>query len=321
MSFRFRNKKAHLTYRGHLPHVQFLRWFQELTPSNATKYYSFVHENGHADSETNYEHTHFYFSKEKSLDFRDPRCFDFNGVHPHIQLVKDSAHERKIYHDYHKKEPVFLEQSANGPDKAQFDIDAIRSAPTLAEACEGAGIVPRSVSDIKLLRDDPGISLYEHPFPDAIWTLNLPENIRALVLWGPTGTGKTQRALAYFERPLVVRHMDDLRAFQPSINDGIVFDDMSFGHMPRTSIIHLLDWEVPSSIHCRYSTAKIPAKTRKIFTSNERPEQMFGHDDPAIARRFTSIHVVGPTYTQPPITLSAAEDFDLDLSIFDEEVD
>jgi len=228
------------------------------------------------------------------------------------------AHERKIYYEYHKKEPVFLAQSPAAPPQANFDIDAIRSATTLAEACEVAGIEPRSVSDIKLLRDDPGVEFYEHPFPDAVWSLEIPDDFRSLVLYGPTNTGKTQRALAVFERPLVVRHMDDLRAFRPSVNDGIVFDDMSFGHMPRTSIIHLLDWEVPSSIHCRYSICKIPAKTKKIFTSNQTPAEMWGQDDPAINRRFRAIHVLGKTYiSTPPITLIGGVDDLEDFALFD----
>jgi len=96
------------------------------------------------------------------------------------------------------------------------------------------------------------------------------ENIHSNVLVGPAGCGKTQFALAHFENPLMVRHMDDLKKFTDEY-DGIVFDDMDFKHLPRTSQIHLVDWDNKSSIHCRYATATIPKHTRKIFTCNEYP--------------------------------------------------
>jgi len=89
-------------------------------------------------------------------------------------------------------------------------------------------------------------------------------------LWGPTGTGKTQYAMAHFKSPLMVRHMDQLTQFDPKKHDGIVFDDMTFNHLPPTAVIHLLDWDMPSAIHVRYTTAVIPAKTKRIITSNDR---------------------------------------------------
>jgi len=322
-TFRFRKCCAHLTYRTHLNHEQFLAWF--IDKFGELKYWSFVHEDGHENEETNYSHTHFFWRSVKRLERTDPRCFDFGGIHPHIQLIKDGRHERAIFDDYHKKAPLFLAQSPNGPTKSGFDIDAIRSAETLADACDVAGIVPRSVSDILLLRADKPSEPFEHRYPGASWSLDCG-SFRALVLHGPTNTGKTQCALHQFDNPLLVRHLDKLREFRAGFHDGIVFDDMSFGHMPRTSVIHLLDWELESSIHCRYACAIIPKETKKIFTTNQTPAEMFGYDDGAIRRRYRSIHVVGPTYgvpgggdnINPAPQLDVLPDFDFDLSCFDE---
>lgn len=51
----------------------------------------------------------------------------------------------------------------------------------------------------------------------------------AIHLWGKSGTGKTQYALAHFKKPLLIRHIDDLQKLQPYVkHDGIVFDDVSF---------------------------------------------------------------------------------------------
>lgn len=111
---------------------------------------------------------------------------------------------------------------------------------------------------------------------------------RSIILYGEPGIGKTQFALAHFENPLVVSHLDDLKAFDG--HDGIVFDDMHFGHFPRTAQIHLVDNELPRSINVKHGIATIPAGTKKIFTTNER--DIFGQymEDPAIKRRYKVHH-------------------------------
>lgn len=105
---------------------------------------------------------------------------------------------------------------------------------------------------------------------------------RSLWIWGKSGIGKTQWALTLLERPLLVTHIDQLRLFDSRYYGGIVFDDMSFLHFPRTGQIHLLDCSQPRALHVRYGTVNIPAYTKKIFTSND---DIFLLDDPAIKRR------------------------------------
>lgn len=112
-----------------------------------------------------------------------------------------------------------------------------------------------------------------------------------IILWGESGIGKTQFALAHFKNPLVVRDTDDLRRFDSELYDGIVFDDMDFKHWPRTSQIHLLDWELSSSIRCRYENATIPAGVPRIFTTNEYGGEIFNLTDPAINRRCYRVQV------------------------------
>lgn len=121
-------------------------------------------------------------------------------------------------------------------------------------------------------------------------------------LCGPTGCGKTQFALAHFKSPLYVQHVDDLRGLDPDVHDGIVFDDMDFTHWPATSVIHLLDLETPSVIHCRYSNAIIPSGFPRLFTGNvDNPfykgmETHQWHQE-AINRRFTRLNYSEKMYS------------------------
>lgn len=86
-------------------------------------------------------------------------------------------------------------------------------------------------------------------------------------------------------------HIDDLLKFDPKKHEGIIFDDMDFKHVPRTAQIHLVDTDFERSIHCRYACARIPAKTKKIFTTNEFNGGIFLINDPAIARRIKAIEL------------------------------
>ncbi len=113
------------------------------------------------------------------------------------------------------------------------------------------------------------------------------------IIWGRPGGGKTQFALAHFKHPFFVRHIDDLKKFDQSFHDGIVFDDMDFLHYPRTAQIHLTDIDQPSSINVKHGTATIPANTKKIFCTNNDQGRIFDPDDGAIKRRIRIHYMIG----------------------------
>lgn len=100
----------------------------------------------------------------------------------------------------------------------------------------------------------------------------------SLAITGPSGAGKTQFALylgahlaGSLDGVLWITHLDGLRARLHKRHSVIIFDDMSFHHMPPTSWIALTDLEQPREIHCRYTNPVIPARVTRIFTSNGRP--------------------------------------------------
>lgn len=113
-----------------------------------------------------------------------------------------------------------------------------------------------------------------------------PVDEYSIVVIGDTGVGKTTWATARAPKPaLLVSHMDQLKNFRPSYHKSIIFDDMSFQHLPTTGQIHLVDYHQPRAIHIRYGTVTLPKETVKIFTCNELPFT----DHPAIRRR---IHII-----------------------------
>lgn len=114
---------------------------------------------------------------------------------------------------------------------------------------------------------------------------------KSTIVWGESGIGKTTYLRSRFPRFLWVTHMDDLGRLDDE--EGIIFDDMSFTHLPRTAQIHITDTDDDRAIHIRYQTARLPAGLTKVFSSNT-PE-IFDLNDTAIRRRVTIKHVTGPT--------------------------
>lgn len=117
----------------------------------------------------------------------------------------------------------------------------------------------------------------------------------AWLIVGPTNMGKTGYAMANFKKPLLVSDVETLKALDPKVHDGIVFDDMSFNHWPAQAIIHLLDGDYDREIRCRYFNAVIPKGFRRIFTHNSdtclMPKEAQEGQTSAILRRYKTMYV------------------------------
>jgi hypothetical protein len=115
-----------------------------------------------------------------------------------------------------------------------------------------------------------------------------------IVLWGATGVGKTEFALAHFERPLVVRRRDDLK--RATAHDGILFDDVDFSSWTPEDAICLLSQDKPRSLPARFCDAFVEADIPLIFTTNRAPDDIFPRSScseqrAAIKRRYVDIEV------------------------------
>lgn len=105
-------------------------------------------------------------------------------------------------------------------------------------------------------------------------------NVRqSFVLLGGTNLGKTAYALACFERPLFVRHIEVLKQFNPAIHDGLVLDEMSFTKWPPASVNQIYDRELPVSVHVRWGRVDLPAGVKRIFCFNDE-SQMYPENCP-----------------------------------------
>lgn len=114
----------------------------------------------------------------------------------------------------------------------------------------------------------------------------LPTDLYSTVIVGQTGIGKTSWAVKYAPKPaIIVSHIEDLKAYQPNIHKSIIFDDISFRERHLQAQIHLVDSDLPRSIHVRWGTVQLPPKVIKIFTCNEFPFEQH----PAILRRIKFI--------------------------------
>lgn len=110
---------------------------------------------------------------------------------------------------------------------------------------------------------------------------------KSTLVIGPSGAGKSTWAKRVAPKPaLWVTHIDDLKKLNKS-HKCIIFDDMDFTHLPRSTQIYLVDQDDTRTIHCRNTNARIPKGMPKIFTAN----QNIFLDDEAINRRLVRVRL------------------------------
>lgn len=303
MVFRVQGKKLHLTYKGWFDHTKWIEWFTEMM--GELKWWSIVNEEGHADGANVYQHCHVLVCTVKKMDFTNERKLDYLETHPHIKKVTTVEAVQNAW-KYHEKDPVLLTRSKTSPIVSTQFYEDIINAPSLVEAIKLSGVEVKSVQDVRAIRNDRGVDQVVSPLlQEYSWTHQEPSSWNVLFVTGPTGVGKTRWALARFESPLLVSHLEDLKLFKSSRHDGIVFDDISLTGMSPTSCIHLVDSELPRTIRVLYGSVTLPAGIKKIFTSNESLQDvmpvMGSAHFAAIGRRITTMPVVSCMFSREAV--------------------
>lgn len=264
---RLQARRFHLTYKGHIsiedyPHIK-----------DASKW-SFVHET--SDKETPYDHTHIllWYEKPKHVNTNH---FDFEGVHPNIQIVKTNAHWRNTV-EYHKKEPVFLktenvETTVKEDHHKAMIKDLIEGKTDIELAQEYGGMYLRSANALKHLRCETFKDRKEAP--KVIWA------------YGPSGYGKTRWAHDNYK--------DDLYVKMPSNHwwDGykqqkcVLLDDYDGSLYKYKALLQLLD-RYPHRVEIKGGS--MPFNSEVIYiTSSQSPLDIYTMSDWQLVRRITEI--------------------------------
>lgn len=253
-----------------------------------------LHEDGNP-------HRHAFVRFNRRVDIRNSRFFDWHGRHANVQRTNNVA----AWKNYIRKDGTYLawvEPNQDDDDDTEnlYDLARDQGEETFFNNCRRRGIpyayAARAWNAARSERTT--ITYAEDPHPDL--NIVLPEGLatyefntgsKTNVIIGPSGCGKTVTAIRKMNKPLLfVRHMDHLQHFDAHLHKSILFDDMAFTHLHRTSQIHLVDRTMPSALHRRYGTCLVPANTQVTITGNAPPLNL---GDEAIARRCNVVYLDG----------------------------
>lgn len=290
MPFRFDSGYVFLTYpQSSFEHSALHGFLNGVCPTEWCRIATEAHADGNP-------HVHVVAKFVRRFQSRNERVFDFEDRHPNVQPVRSVSAAIK----YVGKDGQFTDYGTI-PETTQkrTSAEALALAGSNDEAeylraCLDAKVPFQYAKRFRELAFSDKTNVIDSDYvANPEWEcqrlrdLALPEN-SCPVLVGPSGIGKSAWAKRVAPKPcLWVSHMDVLRLFKPGYHKSIIFDDMSFSHMPLQAQIHLTDWTDPRQIHCRYGYATIPAGTIKIFTCNDDPFTVHA----AITRRTTYIRL------------------------------
>lgn len=118
------------------------------------------------------------------------------------------------------------------------------------------------------------------------WIKNIIETIKnkkTVVLYGPSGIGKTQFILTLLTEilgltPLVINNFDALRNYKEHIHTAIVYDDCAgWDTKSIEEVVKLVDSETPTTHSIKHSSVNIPVPTPKVVIGNPPiPAKFFG---------------------------------------------
>lgn len=221
--------------------------------------------------------------------------FDFHEWHPNVQAAKNMAAVKNYvmkdgnYDEYGRKFEETLFDKARRMTLEEYFTECLEAKiqyQYAAQAWKHASSITNELNSNAVQGELQDVKLL---------IAYVPTDLVSLVLIGRPGCGKTTRAIQIAPMPaLFVTHMDDLKNLT-SRHRSIIFDDMSFRHMPREAQIAITDREQTRSIHVRYGTVTIPKGIVKIFTANALPFD----EDPAIGRRIKLFQVYCVVFTIP----------------------
>lgn len=309
-NFRFAAKTIGLTYsanRGRIASKEALLQFLEGLggESNPIEQYIISTEK-HSTSDD--IHFHVYLRWKNRFETTDCRKFDCCGVHPNIlkgtirQGWKDYVAKDGDYITNFYKPKVSKYSEALEADNVETGLELLAKHHP-RDYLLSRDRMKRNLTDHFCATKPSRLKQYESWSEYGVFVKSLIMASwmeKAIILHGPTASGKTALAKSLAPNPILVSHLDQLKSL-PKNTSHLILDDMFFGHLPRTTVLHLMDLEEERHIHVRYGTGVLPAGLPRIFTTNlrdflGRDGEIIRQEDPAIERRLLWIDIENKLY-------------------------
>jgi len=235
----------------------------------------------HQDGEP---HFHAFVEFDRRLDRALSTQWDINGRHPNVK-AKRSRGERNTASSYVRKDDDWIEfgdwDDDSNDTHDQSLLELVRQCGdfgAVIDLCYSESI-PYALGKAawNFIGSNPprtwldgeryaGI-ISNHDLLDLDWNEDEPPT--SLIICGPAGIGKTSWAIDKAPKPLlVIKHIEDILHYRRDFHKALLFDDMSFVHMPRQQQLSLVDREQAVSLHLRHVVARIPEFVPRVFTCN-----------------------------------------------------
>lgn len=251
--------------------------------------------------EENYKHLHVALKCNRRVRIRNQEFLDIKGVHGHYKTVdnkRDSWSNVLIYIQKDENYEVWkdttaitkLEEAPNLVVKLVEHLRSIKNPDKQRLAIKGLSTAADALYRLNKDRIDRAINIHVGDIGNNYQYCdfkNVPKEVtdwdkkhrklKALLLLGKSETGKTSLAKSLMQNPLIVSIKEDLKYFDRSVHDGIIFDDFSLEGIKKEEIIHLFDLETTRTFDIKFSHARIHSSVDRIFTSNLKPEEFLGY--------------------------------------------
>ena len=341
--FNWRSHMYHLTYSGLIPSEDVLEKVRRVTSTPLVGWSVVWEDTSYTDDQgvyqQGYTHTHVALIFKARLNLTGSRLMDIytednNGqvscVHPNIQPKVNMVQMEVIFHDYHPgrkysielgkivyKEPI--KHDFHLPPEWEFNraimLDIVR-APSLFEACIAGQVRPRTISDVKALREagEGHIKRVVQKYDRASFKTLFPPGWQVVHVWGGTGLGKTKVAIAQFDNACFIKPFNSIgclealcRRYDSNLHDGIILDEADLRFLPREVVIALFDPDEDCVLDLRFKSCDtLPAAAKKILISNKDPKKCYPPDVDedgtpigAIERRKIDLRITEKTWKDP----------------------
>lgn len=247
-----------------------------------------------------YEHIHILASFDRKIEIKNCRWTDMLEVHGHYTAVNRRHGSVEQIRKYCMKDGNYLEWKDTSAITRLSDpgtsltrliehLQAIDVPGDRLKAINGLSGAAKAIYSLHFDRIQRALTVniqnhyhqpryqrcqFNEPAPVTNWVKE-ERQIKALVLIGTSGTGKTELAKALFDNPLVVSVLDELRELNAS-HDGLILDDVQLSRLQHQQLIHLLDLETARGVNVKYGTAKLQAGLARVVTSNQSLNKLLG---------------------------------------------